>query len=82
MTKDEQLDKLKRLCRFQFLTLGYYATPYNYDDKNNIYHPITGEPASGIKVDGGQEAREANDLIEKLGFTKDEIRSWPGPKET
>ena len=80
MTKDEQIDKLKRLCRFQFLTLGYYATEFNYDNKNTAYHPITGEITSGIMFDKGQQAKEAQKIAKELGFTGDEIRSWKGPK--
>lgn len=73
-------DRLKRLCRFQWMTLGYYSTPYNYDPKNIVIHPISGEVCSGILHDGGEQAREADEVMKKLGFTADEIRSWPGPK--
>ena len=60
---------LKRLCRFQFLTLGFYGTPYNY----------TTNVVCGIKQDQGEQAREAQKIATDLGFTGDEIRLWSGP---
>ena len=60
------IETLLRIVRFQYLTLGYYGTPYNYDDKNIVHHPISGEPASGIKWDGGKDAREAGVFIKGL----------------
>jgi len=79
MTKDEQIDKLKRLCRYQFFTLGFYGTPYNYDDQYIAYHPIDGSPQSGIKHDGGGQAREAKRVMIELGFSPEEVSSWKGP---
>lgn len=75
----EENDKLKRLCRFQFMTLGYYGTHHNYDPKKIVYHPISGEAASGIMQDGGREARQAQFIARDLGFDGDEICAWPGP---
>lgn len=75
----EENERLKKLCRIQFITLGYYGTHYNYDQKNIVYHPISGEPASGIMHDGGQDARQASAFARALGFTGDEISAWPGP---
>ena len=59
LQKDETIlrdenDRLKRACRYMHLTLGYYATPYNYDPKTWVTHPISGECASGILHDGGK----------------------------
>lgn len=73
-------DRLKRACRYMYLTLGYYGTPYNYDRKNWATHPLTGEIASGIMHDGGRDARDAHAAVHDLGFTQDEIGSWGGPK--
>lgn len=72
-------DRLKRLCRFQAFTLGFYGTPYNYNDANIAYHPISGQAASGIKADGGNDARQCAGVALLLGFTHAEISSWPGP---
>jgi hypothetical protein len=67
----QENERLKRLCRFQFLTLGFYRTKWNYNEGNTSY--------SGIMFDGGREATEANEMAKKLGFTADEICSWKGP---
>ena len=75
----EENDHLKRLCRFQYLTLGYYGTHYNYDPKNIVYNPTSGEPASGVMSDGGHSARQAHFIARDLGFDGDDICSWPGP---
>lgn len=84
LSKDEMAlraenDRLKRLCRYQYMTLGYYSTPYNYDTKNIAYHPETGQAASGIMCDGGHDARQASAVSRALGFDGDEICSWAGP---
>jgi len=73
-------DRLKRACRYMYLTLGYYSTPYNYDPKNWVIHPISGERASGIMHDGGRDAKDAQAAVSDLGFTAEEISSWGGPK--
>ena len=68
---------LKRLVRFQFLTLGFYGTSYNYE--HEIQYP-DGNWRLGIVEDGGKRAREADKLIDFLGFVRDDIRSWKSPK--
>lgn len=73
----EENRKLKALCRYQYLTLGYYGTPFNYNEKNNVRHPITNEVASGIMHEGGHDARYAHKIaILQLKFTAEEICSW------
>lgn len=76
----EENRKLKALCRYQYLTLGYYATPFNYASKNITYHPLTGKAASGILHDAGHDARYAMKIaVELLGFTPKEIcDEWGG----
>jgi len=54
-----EMANLRKAFRYMYLTLGYYGTPYNYDPDNVVYHPVSGQPASGILVDGGSDAREA-----------------------
>jgi hypothetical protein len=76
---EKENDRLKRLCRYQFLTLGFYAAKYNYTEEAIVHHPITGEPEGGIMADGGEQARAAKKVREKLGFTTEEILAWPGP---
>jgi len=68
-----ELERYKYLCRFLYLTLGFYATEYNYDDKNIVYHPLTGEPASGIMFDRGRGAREAKEQCKNVGINKDDF---------
>lgn len=68
-------DRLKKACRFMYLTLGYYGAPYNYDSKNWVSHPISGGLASGILSDGGSDARQASGVVKEL-FTQDEIDAW------
>jgi hypothetical protein len=62
LSMNEQ-EKKDYLFRFMYLTLGYYSTEYNYDSKNIVFHPITGEPCSGIMHDRGHDAKEAMDLV-------------------
>lgn len=68
----QENERLRRLVRFQFLTLGFYGTKYNYNQ---------GEFAaqSGVILDGGGNAQEAMRIAEDLGFTANEITSWNGP---
>lgn len=73
-------DRLKRACRYMHITLGYYGTPYNYDAKNWVFHPMTGEKASGILHDGGKESLDAQAVVKSLGFSSEEIYSWGGPE--
>jgi len=67
----EENDKLRRLCRFQFFTLGHYGTQYNYDNPHS---------EGGVMHDRGKMARESNALAFAMGFTRDEIDSWAGPR--
>ena len=73
MTKTELLrenERLKRLVRFQFLTLGFYGTPSNYQHGER----------SNIAEDGGHEAKECDELVEFLGFDKADIcNKYSGP---
>lgn len=78
-TLREENDKLKRLCRYQYMTLGYYGTHHNYDESKIVYHPMSGKAASGIMEDGGRDARQAQFVARDLGFTGDEICAWAGP---
>lgn len=68
-----EIDNLRKAARYAYLTLGYYATPYNYDSKNIAYHPLTGKAASGIMFDGGSDAREA---IEKMKMFLPSLHLW------
>jgi len=68
-------DRLKKAARYMYLTLGYYGTPHNYDSKNWVNHPITGQLASGILADGGTDARQAHSVVKDL-FSQDEIDAW------
>lgn len=63
-----EIERLRSLARYMYLTLGFYATPYNYDPQNVCTHPITGEPASGILFDGGDDAREAMKRVNESGL--------------
>lgn len=68
---DASLEERKELVaciRYFYLTLGFYRTPFNYDPKNDVRHPITGEVCSGILHDGGREAAEASDRFRGLVF--------------
>lgn len=70
MTKQEledENDKLKRMVRFMYLTLGYYGTVYNYDD---------GKWMGGVLQDRGQQARQAT-IIANKDYKPEEICSWP-----
>lgn len=62
-------ERLKRLVRFQYLTLGFYKTKNNYEETRFCQ----------IVEDGGRRAEEASQVVADLGFTGDEIRSWNGP---
>lgn len=74
MTKrelEDENDKLKRIVRFMYLTLGYYGTLYNYDE---------GKWCGGVLQDRGHSARQAS-IVAKMDFTAEEICSWPGPRD-
>jgi len=66
-----EVERLRKAVRYLYLTLGYYATDYNYDPKNICYHPLTGQPASGIMFDGPDQAKEA---IEKVKMFLPELK--------
>lgn len=74
--RDEN-EKLKRLCRYQYLTLGFYGTRFNYQEK--IEFP-DGSRENNITRDNGHDARQASILARRI-FNADEICGWPGPKE-
>ena len=65
-TEEQKKDK-DFVFRYMYLTLGYYATKYNYDDKNAVCHPTLGERVNGILHDGGARAKEALELVKKSG---------------
>jgi hypothetical protein len=66
--------KLRALVRYQYMTLGFYGTPYNYKEK--IGYP-DGKWRTGIEFDAGHDARYANRIAtELLGYTSGEIMNW------
>lgn len=69
---EQENNRLKRLVRFMYLTLGFYATEWNYKEGNTSY--------SGVMFDGGREANEAIELMDFLGFNKQIVgNTFPGP---
>lgn len=63
---DEEKEMLITALRYAYLTLGYYATPYNYSDEAKVRHPLTGEVVGGIMFDNGEQAKEASEKIRAL----------------
>jgi hypothetical protein len=57
-----ELDNLKKAVRYAYLTLGFYAAPYNYSTESAVTYP-DGSVMKGILRDGGEQAREASEKI-------------------
>jgi hypothetical protein len=72
-SKMGELEKYKYLSRYLYLSLGYYATEYNYDSKNIVYHPITGKADSGIMAEGLERAKRAMEIINTIGIKKEDF---------
>lgn len=72
MDKDKLIDDMKKLIRFQYLTLGYYATEYNY--KELIYNPISGITQTGITEDNGFQAKKAIELAKQLNLVPEGLK--------
>lgn len=64
----KELNKYKKLARFQYLTLGFYASDYNYQEKSAVTW-VDNSKILGILRDSGQQAKEALDYL-----TKNEIK--------
>lgn len=75
-----QMKKMKELIRFQYMTLGFYGTRYNYE--TFIFNPFTKISELNIMVDGGFDAREAILKAKELGLTPDECHppAYTSPK--
>ena len=68
-----ELDKYKYLCRFFYLTLGFYATEYNYSEKSRVTHPINGKSDIGVMWDKGRQANEALKVPDEIGINRDDF---------
>jgi hypothetical protein len=78
----EENQKLKAAVRYLYMTIGFYATNYNYKKENWTYHPITGKLASGIMYDMGHDARHASRVVKAiLGLESSKViqDEYPGP---
>ena len=68
--KMSELEKYKFLCRYLYISLGFYATKYNYEVGTQ------GEDGSvyiGRCSDQGEEARRDLKYHEKMGINKDDF---------
>ena len=54
---------LLKIIRHQYLTLGFYATPYNYDQRIGL---PDGSWKTGIEMDKGHDARDSGEFTRKL----------------
>lgn len=74
VASEEENLKLKALVRFLYLTLGFYATKYNYEQKIGL---PDGSWKTGIEQDEGHDANYAINIANRLcGYSGDEIQSW------
>ena len=68
---------LKFICRWMYLTLGFYRTAYNYSEDSKILYP-DGSKVLGILRDGGKRAEEANLLVDSYKlFGGARVQDWP-----
>jgi len=76
---EEENRKLKIVCRYQYLTLGFYSTPYNYRQK--IGYP-DGSWKTNIMEDEGHDARVAGILTRRYFPEETTAKDpWPGPED-
>ena len=70
--------ELKKGFRYLWLTMGFYQTRYNYSEESACPFP-DGSRMVNVLRDGGCDALRACEVVRRLGFSGNQIRSWDGP---